>query len=132
MSRQIKYAELQEHKSENDLWLLIDGKVYDVTKFISEHPGGDEVLITEGGRDATEPYEDVGHSEDAYDILKTLLIGEISDPENIPKRGRKPSDTATASAGGPYVHPSLLTSSPLTVILAIAAVGAFLAYRYYF
>lgn len=77
--------------------------MYDVTKFVSEHPGGDEVLVTEAARDATEPFEDVGHSEDAYEILKTLYIGDLADPESVPQRGRKPSDTTTASSGGPYV-----------------------------
>ena len=93
-----------------------------MTKFVSEHPGGDEVLVTEAGRDATEPFEDVGHSEDAYDILKSLYIGDLADPENVPQRGRTPSDVSTASAGGP----------PLFLILAIAVAGAFFAYRYYF
>lgn len=122
MTRQIPFAELQQHKTETDLWLLIGGKVYDVTKFVSEHPGGDEVLVTEAGKDATEPFEDVGHSEDAHEILKTLYIGDIADPENVPQRGRKASDVSTQSSGGP----------PLLIILAVAAVGAFLAYRYYF
>ena len=47
MTRQITYAELCQHKSEEDLWLVINGKgvwlvlnltytVYDVTKFLSE------------------------------------------------------------------------------------------------
>lgn len=122
MTRQIPFAELQQHKTETDLWLLIGGKVYDVTKFVSEHPGGDEVLVTEAGKDATEPFEDVGHSEDAHEILKTLYIGDIADPENVPQRSRKASDVSTQSSGGP----------PLLIILAVAAVGAFLAYRYYF
>lgn len=30
-----------------------------------QHPGGEEVLIEQAGRDATEAFEDVGHSTDA-------------------------------------------------------------------
>ncbi|WFD14277.1 hypothetical protein MARU1_000278 [Malassezia arunalokei] len=92
MTRQITYAELCQHKSEEDLWLVINGKVYDVTKFLSEHPGGDEVLLTEAGNDATEPFEDVGHSEDARSQLDKLFIGTLADPENLPKRAGKASD----------------------------------------
>jgi cytochrome b involved in lipid metabolism len=36
MAREIEFAELQQHKSKQDLWLLIHDKVYDVTKFMEE------------------------------------------------------------------------------------------------
>lgn len=51
--------------------------VYDVSKFMDEHPGGDEVLISEGGRDATDAFEDVGHSDDARALLKGMLKGDM-------------------------------------------------------
>lgn len=51
--------------------------VYDVSKFMDEHPGGDEVLISEGGRDASDAFEDVGHSDDARALLTPMLKGEL-------------------------------------------------------
>lgn len=51
--------------------------VYDVSKFADEHPGGDEVLLSEAGKDATESFEDVGHSDDARALLPAMLVGEI-------------------------------------------------------
>lgn len=41
--------DLQKHTSREDIWLLVSGKVYDVTGFLDEHPGGDEVLLEEAG-----------------------------------------------------------------------------------
>lgn len=35
--------EVAEHKSRDDIWFAIHGKVYDVTDFLDEHPGGEEV-----------------------------------------------------------------------------------------
>ena len=37
--------EVSKHADENSLWIILDNKVYDVTKFMMEHPGGEEVLI---------------------------------------------------------------------------------------
>lgn len=42
-----------------------------------QHPGGEEVLREQAGGDATESFEDVGHSSDAREISKTMMIGEL-------------------------------------------------------
>lgn len=42
-----------------------------------QHPGGDEVLLEEAGRDATEAFEDVGHSDEARAMLPKMLLGEF-------------------------------------------------------
>ena len=39
--------------------------------------GGEEVLMDVGGQDATEAFEDVGHSDEAREILNGLLIGDL-------------------------------------------------------
>lgn len=44
--------------------------------FRFQHPGGDEVLFGEAGRDATEAFEDVGHSDEARSILDKYYVGE--------------------------------------------------------
>ncbi|XP_078256920.1 cytochrome b5 type B isoform X2 [Rhinoraja longicauda] len=41
------------------------------------HPGGEEVLFEQAGGDATESFEDVGHSSDAREMLKQYFIGEL-------------------------------------------------------
>uniref|UniRef100_A0A8C0IH15 Cytochrome b5 type B n=1 Tax=Bubo bubo TaxID=30461 RepID=A0A8C0IH15_BUBBB len=47
------------------------------SKLLFQHPGGEEVLLEQAGRDATECFEDVGHSMDAREMLKQYYIGEI-------------------------------------------------------
>lgn len=42
-----------------------------------ENSGGEEVLLDVGGQDATEAFEDVGHSDEAREILEKLLIGDL-------------------------------------------------------
>ena len=51
--------------------------VYDVTEYARDHPGGLEPLMEIGGQDATSAYEDVGHSEDAREIMHTFLVGVL-------------------------------------------------------
>jgi cytochrome b involved in lipid metabolism len=45
------------------------------------------VLLEEAGRDATEAFEDVGHSDEARDILKGLQIGVLSQSDVVSARG---------------------------------------------
>ncbi|XWS09132.1 hypothetical protein CRYUN_Cryun40dG0059700 [Craigia yunnanensis] len=48
------------------------------------HPGGDEVLLSATGKDATDDFEDVGHSGGASDMMDQYIVGEI-DVLTIPK-----------------------------------------------
>lgn len=41
------------------------------------YSGGEEVLLDVGGQDATEAFEDVGHSDEAREILDGLLVGNL-------------------------------------------------------
>ncbi|KAK3551961.1 hypothetical protein QTP70_031498 [Hemibagrus guttatus] len=84
----VKYyrlSEVEEHNSFKSTWIIINHKVYDVTKFLEEHPGGEEVLREQAGGDATESFEDVGHSTDARELSKNMMIGELhpDDRHNI-------------------------------------------------
>ncbi|XP_010257977.1 PREDICTED: cytochrome b5-like [Nelumbo nucifera] len=76
-----------EHNKRDDCWVVIDGKVYNVTDYLDEHPGGDDVLLAATGRDATEDFEDAGHSNDARELMKAYCIGELdlSPPPPIEK-----------------------------------------------
>ncbi|CAH1429236.1 unnamed protein product [Lactuca virosa] len=53
--------------------------VYDVAPFMEDHPGGDEVLLAETGKDTTSDFEDVGHSDDAQGMIDKYYIVRIWD-----------------------------------------------------
>ncbi|KAG8484370.1 hypothetical protein CXB51_023932 [Gossypium anomalum] len=84
-TRVFTLAQVSEHNTPKDCWLIINGKVYDVTKFLEDHPGGDEVLLSATGKDATDDFEDVGHSDSARDMMDQYYVGEI-DISTIPKK----------------------------------------------
>ncbi|KAE9457225.1 hypothetical protein C3L33_10873, partial [Rhododendron williamsianum] len=72
-------SQVAQHKSKKDCWLVINGRVVNVTKFLEEHPGGEEVLIESAGKDATKEFDDIGHSKAA----KEMLLKYQDDP--VPK-----------------------------------------------
>ncbi|XVE73655.1 hypothetical protein DITRI_Ditri11bG0136200 [Diplodiscus trichospermus] len=90
------YEDVAKHKERNQCWLLISGKVYDVTAFLEEHPGGDEVLLAASGKDATEDFEDVGHSDDAKELMQTYYIGEI-DSSTVPVSKKTKAQTSAVT-----------------------------------
>ncbi|XP_061569276.1 cytochrome b5 [Cololabis saira] len=76
----VKYYRLDEISQQNSFkstWIIIHNKVYDVTRFLEEHPGGEEVLREQAGGNATESFEDVGHSSDAREMAGEMVIGEL-------------------------------------------------------
>ena len=47
------WSEIKRHDKIDDLWIVIDGYVYDITKFQKKHPGGAKVINFYSGQDAT-------------------------------------------------------------------------------
>ncbi|NXT19429.1 CYB5 protein, partial [Syrrhaptes paradoxus] len=75
--RYYRLEEVQKHNNSQSSWIILHHRIYDVTKFLDEHPGGEEVLREQAGGDATENFEDVGHSTDARAMSETFIIGEL-------------------------------------------------------
>jgi len=89
--KKFSLKEVAEHTDKKSTWIIIHDNVYDVTKFLEEHPGGEEVLLEQAGKDATENFEDVGHSTDARTMMKEFQIGELIDEDkaNTSDKGAK-------------------------------------------
>ncbi|OBZ67274.1 Fumarate reductase [Grifola frondosa] len=49
-------ADVAMHNKKDDVWVIIDGKVLDVTSFLPDHPGGEKAILLYAGRDATEEF----------------------------------------------------------------------------
>ncbi|KAK0506086.1 FMN-dependent dehydrogenase-domain-containing protein [Armillaria luteobubalina] len=58
--------QVAEHSTASSCWVIIKDRVYDVTDFLSEHPGGAQIILKYAGKDATLAYEPI-HPPDALE-----------------------------------------------------------------
>jgi len=124
--RELTYTEVAEHASKNDIYVVVHDSVYDCSKFIDEHPGGEEVMLDVAGQDATESFEDVGHSDEARQILAGMRVGKLK---------RSPNDPSPKTAS-PFLNTSTTTSDATTfglglyALILLGAAAAYTAYAY--
>jgi len=118
--RVITLEELKEHNNPKSCWMAIHDKVYDITKFLDEHPGGEEVLLEQSGTYATEAFEDVGHSTDARELMEDYYLGELPEEERESKSTRTPVGTGVADGEGG--RPVWLIAVPIAVVLVAGIV----------
>eukprot|EP00232_Nephroselmis_pyriformis_P022197 CAMPEP_0182864474 /NCGR_PEP_ID=MMETSP0034_2-20130328/7186_1 /TAXON_ID=156128 /ORGANISM="Nephroselmis pyriformis, Strain CCMP717" /LENGTH=515 /DNA_ID=CAMNT_0024996729 /DNA_START=72 /DNA_END=1619 /DNA_ORIENTATION=+ len=78
MSKVFTRAEVAKHNTEDDLWCVIDNKVYDLTKFANLHPGGKGFLVPLAGKDATQEFFAL-HRTEILTKYARLVVGTISD-----------------------------------------------------
>ncbi|XP_019865062.1 uncharacterized protein LOC109594293 [Aethina tumida] len=81
--RIITLDEVSWHDSAGDCWVVIYDRVYDITDFLDEHPGGSDILLEYAGRDASVAFRGSGHSKQAIRALDRFLIGELPMHERI-------------------------------------------------
>jgi hemoglobin-like flavoprotein len=70
--------EVAKHNSKEDLWLIIENKVYDLTNWQEDHPGGPSLLLQFAGGDATGPAK-AAHkgSKVQLEQMEDFYIGEL-------------------------------------------------------
>lgn len=75
--RQIPMSEVALHNTEHDCWIVIDGKVFDTSKFNPLHPGGGSSIFINAGQETTEEFEAI-HSLKAWGQLADWYIGDVA------------------------------------------------------
>ncbi|KAI9776234.1 MAG: fatty acid alpha-hydroxylase [Peltula sp. TS41687] len=74
----ISLSELQAHTTKSSCYVTHGEKVFDITSFLEDHPGGGDLILEYAGRDVTEIMKDEishTHSEAAYEVLDDHLVG---------------------------------------------------------
>ncbi|CAD6999110.1 unnamed protein product [Ceratitis capitata] len=84
---EIPLAVVAQHDDFSDCWIVIYDRVYDVTQFLRDHPGGEDIIMEHAGRDATLAFHSTGHSRSAIEQMGEYLIGELPAKERIFRNG---------------------------------------------
>ena len=74
-------GDVESRNTSKSCYVTMGAKVYDITPFVEDHPGGGELILEYGGKDVTEIMGDEishTHSEAAYEILDEHLIGFVA------------------------------------------------------
>jgi acyl-lipid Delta6-acetylenase / acyl-lipid (9-3)-desaturase len=79
--KKISHEELKKHRTLNDAWVSMGGKVYDISGW-GGHPGG-SVIYTHAGEDMTDAFN-LFHAPAARKYLDEFYIGEIIEGSEIP------------------------------------------------
>lgn len=80
---EISLQMVAEHDSHDDCWIIVYDRVYDVTLFLAEHPGGKDIILDYAGHDATLAFHGTGHSRAAIQQMSNYVIGELPPHERI-------------------------------------------------
>ena len=75
------WEEISKHNTKDDLWLVVDNKVYNLTSFVASHPGGEQPLLHYAGKDATKKFKSIPEhmaDEEIPAFLETLCIGTVA------------------------------------------------------
>ncbi len=96
-SEMISGAEVAKHNSREDCWVIVNGKAYDVTEFLPEHPGGPAIIVKYAGRDATAAYEPIHPKGILDENLKADKHKGIVDMKTVVKEKEAEVDEAELS-----------------------------------
>lgn len=97
---------IANHSTTSSCYVTIGTKVYDVTSFLPDHPGGGDLIAEYGGKDVTEIMRDEishAHSEAAYEVLDECLIGFAEETENLVELKRMKMEMENGMSGAETV-----------------------------
>eukprot|EP01083_Nonionella_stella_P253024 871093_1 len=120
------WDEIRKHNQEEDLWVVLYNRIYNVTDFQIDHPGGPDVLQDIAAQDASEEFENILHTEKARKMTKKYLIGKVKG--TIPGDLFAQQEQGGDDGNGNEIEP---TNMNTWVTIGFLVVAAGLAYQFY-
>ncbi|KAI9734811.1 MAG: hypothetical protein M1834_001889 [Cirrosporium novae-zelandiae] len=92
----LSIREIEKHNGAEDCWIVVDGKVWDLTKFAPQHPGGEAIILKHAGRDASDSYNSIHAPSVLPDNLTPDKLIGLVDESTIDNDWLKPPPTASS------------------------------------
>jgi len=78
MPQRITMEEVKKHNKPDDMWMVIRGRVYDVTAYVPYHPGGLKELMKGAGKDATRQFNAAHSFVNLDTMMERCFIGVLA------------------------------------------------------
>jgi cytochrome b5 len=115
--------EVKKHNTDKSCWIAVHGEVYDVTDFLEEHPGGYDIIVASSGRDATQDFDEIGHSSAARDMLKKYRVGAFAGGDKNPRKAERRVSRPFAQSSGAGASRFVQVLLPLLLVVAAIAIN---------
>ncbi|KAE9605762.1 hypothetical protein Lal_00025194 [Lupinus albus] len=125
------FEEVSKHNDKNDCWIIVHGKVYDITSFLDDHPGGVEPLLMATEKDASNDFEDIGHSDSAIEDMQNYYVGDIDTNTITAKVENSASPTIQGVVSSTSNESSGSVLKILQYLLPLLILGFAYAMQYY-
>jgi len=120
-------TEIARHNSISDCWMIINNKVYSLTSYFDQHPGGTSTILPYCGKDGTVGFDtkdkNRSHSQSAQNLLANYYIGDfgqvLSGAIASPSQSSQP--TPSSSSSQIATPPPIATTPPVALTLAEVA-----------
>jgi len=94
--------EVANHTTKESCWVVLDGKVLDVTNFLPDHPGGELAILTFGGKDATAEFNMIHPPDVIGKYAPDAVIGDVGGG-GAPAGGSAAAPAASGGAAAPLL-----------------------------
>ncbi|KAM4064557.1 cytochrome b5-like heme/steroid binding domain-containing protein [Hirsutella rhossiliensis] len=99
MSKVFATSDVASHNKPDDLYIIVDGDVYDLTKFQDDHPGGKKILQRVAGKDASKQFWKYHNEGILKKYQAKLQVGSLdSKPKPKPKAEHSPAPAKAPAA----------------------------------
>lgn len=99
LRRDIQMDEVKQHNKPDDAWMVLQGKVYNITPYLKFHPGGADILVKAAGKDGTSLFQKYHPWVNGHALLEKCLLGLLYQPSMLERIGvSRPAGSGSRSS----------------------------------
>jgi hypothetical protein len=92
-------TDVATHNTASDCWVILNNNVYNLTTFISQHSGGQAIIIAQCGKDGTAVFNSGPHSGGTLNVINPLLLGTLAVTQTLTSVSLTPASSVVVVGG---------------------------------